>query len=232
MLAAMRIAIADTARIWGGAEKIMLQVAGGLRARGHEVLLFVRPDAPVSQRVPPQVSCVPLPGGIDLNPLAILKTIRTLRRWQAHVLIIWTTKDARGAGVGGRLAGVPVLVRQAYETGLKRTLRHRIYQEWVPTRYMTNAKATRQTLLRSIPALAPADVAVIYNGLNLDDIDAVPPAHLDVPPASLTVGFVARLDHVKGLRELAAAWPVVARRVPRAHLVFAGTGEQAEQARG
>lgn len=209
----------------------MLQLVAGLQARGHPVMLLARRGAPGSRPQTDDVHVVTIPGGVDLNPVGVAKTILALRRWRADLLVIWTTKDTRIAGVGGKLAGVPVLVRRAYETELPRKLRHRIFHEWVPARFMANAQATRRSLLRSIPTLRGEDVAVIYNGIEVDAVDAIAPVDLELPDKAMVVGFLSRLDQVKGVRELMQAWPVIAHAVPQAHLVIAGTGELDERVR-
>ena len=220
----MRIAIANTARVWGGAEKILVQLVNGLIARGHHVLVFVRDGSPLVDALPPECERVPLEGGLDLNPVGVARTALVLKRWRADLLVIWTVKDTRIAAVGGRVAGVPLLIRRAYEADMPRKLRHRALNRWLGACYVTNAAATKASLLRSVDTLHDRDVAVIYNGIELATIDAISPVSLDLPGNPLIVAFLARLDPVKGVAELMRAWPHVARAIPNAHLVMAGTG--------
>jgi glycosyltransferase involved in cell wall biosynthesis len=220
----MRIVIANTARIWGGAEKIMMELVTGLSARGHQVLLLVRDGAPVSRALPASCHAVAIPGGFDFNPLGIWKTRRAIRSWNGDLLVIWTIKDMRIAAIGGRLAGVAVVIRRAYETDLPRTVRHRLLHTWAADHYVANARATKNNLLKTIDGLRDTDVDVVYNGIDADAIDHIPPVPLGLPADALTVAFIARLDPVKGVDELMRAWPAVADAVPNAHLVIAGTG--------
>ena len=56
-------------------------------------------------------------------------------------------------------------------------------------------------------------------------------ARLGLPTTGPLVGLVARLDALKGHRDLVAAWPSVRARVPDAHLVFIGDGHDAADIR-
>jgi glycosyltransferase involved in cell wall biosynthesis len=75
-------------------------------------------------------------------------------------------------------------------------------------------------------------VIVVHNGIDAAAIESAAPTELDIPPGAIIVGFAARLDHRKGLLDLARAWPAVAGANPAAHLVIAGRGPAEAEARG
>ena len=74
----------------------------------------------------------------------------------------------------------------------------------------------------------PDDVAVVYNGRNVDTYRSATPAalheELDIPADATVVGTVGRLLERKGHFDLLEAWATVEDELPDAHLVFAGDG--------
>jgi len=72
------------------------------------------------------------------------------------------------------------------------------------------------------------DVAVVYNGRNVDTYRSASPAalreELAIPADATVVGTVGRLLERKGHFDLLEAWVTIAQEVPDAHLVFVGDG--------
>lgn len=225
----MRIAFANSARIWGGAEVMTETLLRGLQARGHDVVLLCRPGSPVLERLGGDVPCEPVPGGFDLNPAAVWRCARALRGHGSQVLMTMTQKDPRIAGVAARLVRVPVVVRHPMDVPFRQRLHHRVYFGWVPTHFAANSRATRDTMLRSAPWLDPADVTVIHNGIDVERAARAAPAELGLPEGAVAVGFVGRFEVGKGALDLAAAWPQIAREVPEAHLLLVGRGGNRER---
>jgi glycosyltransferase involved in cell wall biosynthesis len=90
--------------------------------------------------------------------------------------------------------------------------------------HVTNAEATRQTLLDSARWLKPEKVRVIYNGVDPDPLESAEPLSLGLPEGSLAIGFVGSFERRKGVLELATAWPDIVRAMPAAHLILCGKG--------
>ena len=108
-------------------------------------------------------------------------------------------------------------------------LHHRLYYGWIPQGLVANSRATRETMLRSAPWLRESEVHVIYNGIDIERVDAAQSADLGLPPGSLAVGYVARFEERKGTRELISAWPAIAAEIPDAWLVLVGRGGELEE---
>ncbi|GCF15069.1 hypothetical protein Harman_30040 [Haloarcula mannanilytica] len=72
------------------------------------------------------------------------------------------------------------------------------------------------------------DVAVVYNGRNIDTYRSATPAslheELDIPADATVIGTVGRLLERKGHFDLLEAWVTITKEVPDAHLVFVGDG--------
>jgi glycosyltransferase involved in cell wall biosynthesis len=226
----LRLVLSNGSRIWGGAELQTERLVRGLTGRGHDVVLFCRSGGPLAEKLGHEFRCDPLLGGADMSPLGIARGMTALRRYRPHVLMTMTTHDPRTAGVAARLLRIPVVIRQAYEAEYSRSLRHRIYYQWVPEHYIANARATADAILRSATWLDGTAITVIHNGIDMA-AGGVQPADLGIPAGAVAVGYVGRIEHHKGMRDLAHAWPRVAAAVPDAHLLIAGAGSREEELR-
>ncbi|OGD61714.1 hypothetical protein A3A71_00670 [Candidatus Berkelbacteria bacterium RIFCSPLOWO2_01_FULL_50_28] len=72
---------------------------------------------------------------------------------------------------------------------------------------------------------------VIHNGLELDKFDAVAaPSDLKKKPGDIWVGYVGRLESVKGWYDLATVAMKMVGKRPNLHFFFAGPKEKAEEA--
>lgn len=196
----------------------------GLGARGHVVELLCRPGSPFLGRMGEEIHCYPTLGGFDANPAAVARSARVLARSQPDLLITMTQKDPRIAGVAARMLGIPVVLRQPMDLPFHRSLHHRFFYGVIPSHYIANSRATRDSMVRSAPWLDPSDVTVIYNGIDVERFARAEPADLGLPEDAIVVGFVGRFEERKGIRELMSAWERVATAVPAAHLVLAGAG--------
>lgn len=220
----MNLMFANSSRIWGGAEVMTVAFLRGLRARGHEIGLLCRPGSPFLARVGEEIPCHETLGGFDANPVSVARSVRILRRSRPDLLVTMTQKDPRIAGVAARILGIPVVLRQPMDLPFHRTLHHRLFYGVIPSYYIANSRATRDSMVRSAPWLDPARITIIYNGIDVERFAAAIPADFGLPDGAVRIGFVGRFEERKGIRELMAAWPQVAAAVPNAHLVLAGEG--------
>ncbi len=222
----MRIVISNASTAWGGIHLVNEVLARGLTGRGHEVTVLCRPGSRLEERMGEIVPVVPVVRGADLNPPALWRIRRALVRSRPDVVLTLMKKDVRLTAPVARWLGIPVVVRHANDQPLGPGPYARLLYGLVPAFHVTNAAATRRTLLDSAPWLRPKDVEVIYNGVALGRFDDTTPADLGLPPDAMAVGYVGSLRERKGVRYLAEAWPRVARAAPRAWLVIVGEGPE------
>jgi glycosyltransferase involved in cell wall biosynthesis len=220
----MKVAIANSSRIWGGGEVMTARLARGLVGRGHEVVVLGRRKGSLFPDRLPDIRCERTLGGFDLNPVAIGMTIRALRRHRPDVVMTITHKDPRTAGPAARALGIPVVVRQGVDAALQPRLHHRFYYGWLPACLVAPSRTTRDTMIGSVPWLEPGDVAVIVNGVDVERIAGATPAELGLPAGAVAIGYLSRHEEVKGIRDLLAAWPRIAASAPDAHLVLVDCG--------
>ena len=221
----MRVVLSSGTRTWGGLEHMCVLLARGLVAEGHAVVLFCRQGSPVHKRLEGLIPCEPVLGHGRLNPITLWRCWRALRRHRPHAVIGNNPKEPAWSGVVARLMGIPFLYRQEFNRPYYDPPRTRLLFGWVPAVHIVNSEASRGTVLASAPWLAPEQVRVIYNGIDLDEVARAGRAELGLPEDAVVFGFVGRFEEQKGIFELAEAWPKVACEVPSAHLVLVGWGK-------
>jgi glycosyltransferase involved in cell wall biosynthesis len=227
----MRIVLSNASYAWGGVHQVTETLARGLQARGHEVVVFVRPDSPLEERMRAVAPVEPILKGMDLSPLAIGRAAAALRRHRPQVVLTLMKKDVRITAPAARALGVPVVVRHANDRPFGRSPHYRLLYGSIAAHHVANSHATRETLLRSAGWLAADDVSVIHNGIDLEPFASARAAELPLPAGALAIGFIGRFDERKGLLDLARAWPAVAAALPAAHLVLVGKGPAEDAAR-
>ncbi len=107
----MRLALANATHKWGGVKSWSLDVAAGLLARGHEILVLARQGEFLHRAKALGCQTVALNFGPDYNPRAILQAAAELRAFRAQVVIGNVGKDLRTVGLAARLLGIPVVHR-------------------------------------------------------------------------------------------------------------------------
>jgi glycosyltransferase involved in cell wall biosynthesis len=167
----------------------------------------------------------PILKGMDLSPRVLWRAARSLVRHRPDVLLALMKKDVRLSVPAARLLGIPAVVRHANDQPLPAGPRGRLLYGGAVT-HVTNAEATRRTILASAPWLRPESVEVIYNGLDPAPFEAARPVALELPPGAVRFGYVGSFEPRKGLRVLAQAWRSVAESLPDAHLLLAGKGSE------
>jgi glycosyltransferase involved in cell wall biosynthesis len=227
----MRIVLSNASGKWGGVHKVTEVLARGLQARGHQVVTFARGGSILEQRMRGVTPVEPVLGGMDLHPLVFSRIARALRRHRPDVLVALMKKDVRQAVPVARMMRIPTLVRHANDQAIRPTPYHRFLYGHLPTHHVTNADATRRTLLASAPYLRESDISVIYNGIDPAPFDRAQPLDLGLPSGAIAVGYVGSLEPRKGMLDLARAWPRVTEGDPAAQLVIIGSGTQEPEIR-
>ena len=81
----MRIVLSNASYAWGGVHQVTEALARGLRARGHEVVVFVRPGSSLETRIREVAPVEPILKGMDLSPAAVWRATAALRRHRPDV---------------------------------------------------------------------------------------------------------------------------------------------------
>lgn len=206
---------------WGGQEHRTFKEMVSLRARGHVLELACRPEARLGARAEEagfRVHRVPMRGGGDL--IAMARLSRLLWREGFDVVNTHSGHDSLLAGVAGRLARTPLIVRTRH---LALAITSPFTYGKLPHKVVAVSEWVRKYLISvGVPA---ENVVTVYTG-----IEPLPPttstlrSELGLAGDDILVGTVAILRFEKGHRELIdAARPLLAER-PKVHLIFAGDG--------
>jgi glycosyltransferase involved in cell wall biosynthesis len=194
-------------------------------------VLFGAPNSRLQERMRGIVPFEPLLKGMDLSPLVLARAGVALRKHRAQVVLAMMKKDVRHTVPAAWALRLPSVVRYANDRPLTGWIYDRILFGNLPVWHIVNSQATRRTLLNSAPWLKSDAVTVIYNGIDASRFELTEGLNLGLPDDAVAIGFLGRLETRKGLLDLARAWPMMAREVPRAHLVIVGTGAEESEAR-
>ncbi|HRX51188.1 MAG TPA: glycosyltransferase family 4 protein [Candidatus Krumholzibacteria bacterium] len=222
----LRLAIVNGMPGFDGAEVWMLDSAAALTARGHEVLLVVRPGGELERRARSAgLPTAPIPIRWDTAPWTLARLWRRIRAHRPHAVLCHRLKDLKAAGPAARLAGVPVVLHTRESDVALRPGRpyYRWYLNRVATGVLVNSEATGRTLRASAPWLPADRIHLLHKGIDLVRFRPSPP-----PPGAPTVGFAGQWTERKGLHALMAAWERLRsapEAPPRARLQLAGAGD-------
>ncbi|MCM8812073.1 MAG: glycosyltransferase [Candidatus Omnitrophica bacterium] len=229
----MRIAYVIWSLGLGGAEQVLMRLAGEMVKRRHEVTVFTLNEAGVFA---------------DKMEMLGIPVISLKKRWKVDVGLVWRLqKEMRsrkievvhthlwGANVwgrlAGRLAGVPVVI--AHEHGMQ-PWRKEIH--FVLDRIFTHITdlvmfASREVMegYQKKTGIPPSKCAFITNGIVCDyspeDREFLR-RQMGWKPQDKVVVSVGRLSSEKGHDDLLKAFSVVLRQEPRARLVIVGDGPE------
>lgn len=226
----MRIVVSNPRRGWGGVSSMAMTLARGLQRKGHDVLVLCRPGSPFHDAAKAEFDVRPVLIGADFPVVAIPRVMRAMRTHRTEVVVSPLPKDLQMTGIAAKLLRVPVVSRRVDFFPWGRLPYPRLLDR-IPVHYIANSEATRRFMLENAAWLSPDRVSVVFNAVDVARFEAASPADLGLPDGALAIGFVGRLIERKGLPEIAQAWHRVARQVPRAHLVIAGSGGWEEELR-
>ena len=209
----MKILFVLHSHSYGGAEMHLAELARGLAGRGH-ALAYAGPGGTwlAGRLGAAGVDCRSLPMHGFVDPWSMGRLAWVARRWGADLIHGHLTRGAYYAGIGGRLAGLPV-VATAHSTNAGKHFGG-------ATRIIAVSWAVADFLDRS--GYDRARVSLVYHGVA--DPLAVPQRPLlrealALPEGAVLAGIVARLVPAKG-QDLAVE--ALTQCPPAVHLVLIG----------
>lgn len=219
----LRILHSEAAVGWGGQEQYIHRMMLAMRDRGHQLELVCQPQAQLVERMKEEgftVHTVPM-GGVSSYLRGVTEVRKILRDGRFDILNTHSRRDTMLAGVAGRLAGTPLVVRTRHLAKPPGSL---LSYTVVPHRVTTSSEFVRQIL---IGKGVPADrVAAVYPSVDLPPLTGASSLRQELRLANtdIVVGCVAVMRTQKGHRELINAMaPLIAER-PNLHLVLVGGG--------
>lgn len=223
----MFIAAHNGAHVWGGAERGTSLLLAGLKARGHDVLLFCN-DGEVAARaralgVPAEV----LPLGGDLALPHALRFALHLHRRSPDVLLLGTFRKIWLGALAGRIARVPqIVVRIGLETDTPRNPKYRLVLTHLVDTVVLKADDLRGRFLAALPGVEEGRIVTIAGGVEARTPTRPPGslrAEFGIPADAILIGSVGRLVRQKRFDRFIGALA----RVPGApHGLIVGEGEE------
>lgn len=217
----MNVLLFITSHRMGGAEHYFLRLAAFLRERGHRLVVVSKPQAEVTRRLRERgflVHTWPMWGKGDL--LSLLRLVGLIRREEVEVVNTHLSTAHWWGGWAGRWTNVPTVARVA-ATNRATWLRH---ASW----WWAVSEGVKEHLIAQ--GLPPERIVVLYNGLDGERFQSLPPREearrlWGLPSEAVAIGTVANLVPRKGHRFLLEAVAQVQRDFPRPlHLLWAGEG--------
>lgn len=226
----LRLLLLNSARVWGGVEKWMLEVGSGLMERGHLVLAGGWPGSLWLQIAADRgIRTVPLKIRSDVDPLMSLRLFWIIRREKINIICTNSDKELRLAGPGAKMMGVAVVSRKGLPA-VKNRLRYRLVYRLLVDRIVTPAHSIKQEFTK-YRWLNQDLVAVIHNGVEVDC--HFPPGgrkklkeELGLNSADPVVGIIGNMRTLsKGHEVLIRAAKKVVWEFPGVKFLVVGDGE-------
>src|SRR6056297_1640157 len=195
----MNIAFINSTRKWGGVKTWTLDVARGLAARGHGVLIVGRPGPFTDKARELGLDTLAVTFGPDFNPALILRFLRLFKARNIDRVMVNVGKDMRTAGVAARLLGIPVIHRVGLAGDMENAFKVRTMHTWVRPRILVPCEQIRKGVLKELPYLSPEEVTVILTG---KEPAPAPPETVHSP---LRLISTSQLNGDKGHREVLTA---------------------------
>jgi glycosyltransferase involved in cell wall biosynthesis len=223
------IAHTESSLGWGGQEIRVLTEMRVLRRRGHRLLLAAPTESQIFERA--QTEGFPvhaLETGRVQYPATILALARWLRREKVDVLNTHSSRDGWIAGLAGRLARVPYLLRTRHiEVDYPNRILSRLAFRHLADHILTTSERIRVRLLKELE-LPPSHATCLPTGQDLSRFQPGPSGvlhqELNRPPSTQFIGMISVLRSWKGHEIFLTAAAELHRQFPHLHFVIAGDG--------
>lgn len=219
----LRIIHSEAATGFGGQEHRIFKEMLAMRERGHHLEAICQPHAVLTQRLRDQgftVHSLRMDGTANfLKGIAAVRGI--LKKGRFDVLNTHSRRDTLIAGMAGRLAGTPLIVRTRH---LARRPNSLLSYTIIPHRVTTVSDYVRRGLLaRGVPE---DHVATVYSPIALPPVieSSSLRGELGLSEHDIVVGCVAVMRRPKGHRDLVDALEPIMKKRADVHAVFIGGG--------
>lgn len=219
----LRIIHSEAATSFGGQEQYIHQMMTAMRERGHHMEAICQPHALLAQRLRDDGFTVHtlLMDGPANYIKGVIRLRKVLREGHFDVLNTHSRRDTLLAGMAGRLAGTPLIVRTRH---LAKRVGSLLSYTIVPHRVTTASNFVRNHLISR--GVSASHVATVYPVVNIKPWNkpSTLREELKLAQNDIVVGCVAVMRAKKGHRALIDAMEPLFRGRPNLHLVFVGGG--------
>lgn len=179
----------------------------------------------------------------DIQPSSDIKVERTLRRIIKQLKPDIVYAHSSKAGAFARIADLGLNNKVIYNPhgwafNMQQSAKKKEMYKWVEKisahfcdKIVCISDAERESALRE-KICKPSKLQVIYNGIDLEDIEKAPPmsrAQLGIPEDAFVVGMVGRLSKQKAPDTFVKAAKLIKEKIPNAFFLMVGDGELRDQ---
>lgn len=197
----MRILFLNTYKDWGGDEKWTINIAKGLKERGHHTVVACPPGLETEKRaIEEGLMVFPFTAGPDIAFWKIPRLRKYLRQEKIDVGIFVQNRDVKVGALGAKMEGIKLILGRHALAGLKKD---RPYHKFAYTHYLdgmiTNSRALADHYL-SFGWFSDDFMHPIHDGLvipeNVAKVDLK--EEFGFPKDSIVMVGAGRLVHQKG----------------------------------
>ena len=207
---------------FSGAERIATRLAVGLKRRGHRVVFACKhQDVFLDELAKCDIECLSTRISGKVSPLSLYRVVAIARSIKADVIHTHLSTGAWWGSMAGRLLHIPVLAHaHALNTKTCFALADMV------------AACSEGVRRHMIGQGIPADrVRVIYNGIDLAELDRLSPLpqvrrDLGITDGQPVIGVAAHLTPKKGQRYVIEATALLKHKQPDLLCYLVGEGEQ------
>ena len=191
---------------------------------GHRVWLAAPPDAPLAARAKRAgANLFSFQQRFELSPLAAWQLLGFMREHCFHIVHFNTQRPLLAGGLAASLSSSPqALVCSRRVNFPLRTSFSRLKFNLFMDRVITVSASIRDTLIHD--GVRPSLVEVIYEGMDLQSVDAMAEPPSSIADDQLVIGIVAHLSSEKGHSILVKAVSLLLPSYPRLVLYVVGEG--------
>ena len=226
----MKILQVSSAENFGGGEKHLVDLIGGLTARGHEVFLAAPAGSPLRERTglpPDNIFDVKIRNSLDLTAARKLASI--INEYRIDVVHAHMARDYFPVSLAARFGGAKLVLTRHVLFPMKTM--HRFALSNVSRVIAVSAAVERQLKKENI--FPPETIVNIPNGIDTAhwaDIDAASRGDLrrefrdahNIPHSAALVGTIGELKKLKGQEDFILSAEIILQKNPETYFIVAG----------
>jgi glycosyltransferase involved in cell wall biosynthesis len=204
----MKIFLINSSKTWGGGEKWHLETACSLQKKGFDVAILASRDKELYKRsMASGITTEPISiSNLSfINPNSLIMLVRLFKREKPDAVILNFSADIKTAGLAAKIAGIKnIIYRRGSAIPIRNTFVNRMLYRKIISHIIANSEETKRTILQNNPKLFPPEkITVIYNGIDLGQLDRMPAVKLcERGKDEIIIGNAGRLVLQKGQKYL------------------------------
>lgn len=227
----MNILVLNTYKTWGGGETWMLDIAEGLKARGHACYIVGNPQYQWYKRSM-ELGWNPIAINItgEFVPTVWYNLHNLYSKLKIDIVLCNFDKEARIAAFARGMKNTPKIINLKGLPLMSDNLRYKLSYKYLIDHTVVCASFIKDEFKR-FDWLNQNNITVIYNSYkHKSDLNFVSSFRneFNIPSDNKIVGAVARFDFRKGLQDLISAIPTILLQNPKTTFVIVGDGAEKE----